>query len=126
MWLIGNNSTSILEDAVSIPGLSQWVKDLVLLWLWYRLAAAALIRPLACELLPGVMPWKKKKKKNLTAEVWVDVEGAGSIPGLHGGLKDLGLQQMQLRFNPWPRNFHMPWVWPLQNKMKRYAKRVKC
>ena len=30
-------------------GLAQWVKDLVLLWLWYRLAAAALIHPLAWE-----------------------------------------------------------------------------
>ena len=23
---------------------------------------------------------------------------------------------LQLRFNPWPRNFHMPWVWPLKRK----------
>ena len=32
-----------------IPGLTQWVKDLVLLWLWCRLAATAPIRPLAWE-----------------------------------------------------------------------------
>ena len=38
----------------------------------------------------------------------------------HSGLKDpalpqlwLGLQQqLGLGLNPWPRNFHMPWVWP--------------
>ena len=33
----------------SIPGLTQWVKDLAWLWLWHRLAAIAPIRPLAWE-----------------------------------------------------------------------------
>jgi len=33
----------IHEDVDSIPGLTHWVKDLVLLWLWRTLAAAALI-----------------------------------------------------------------------------------
>ena len=52
------NPTSTHEDVGSIPSLTRCVKDpvlpqavdLVLLWLWHRLAAAAPIQPLAQEL----------------------------------------------------------------------------
>ena len=53
------------ENADSTLGLTQWVKDPTLLWLWYRPAAAAPIQALAWE-LPYVChrccPKKKKKK----------------------------------------------------------------
>ena len=39
--------TSVLVDVGMILGLALWVKDLALLWLWYRLAAVVPIRPLA-------------------------------------------------------------------------------
>ena len=47
----------------SIPGLAQWVKDPVFLWLWGRLAATSLIWPLAWELQYAASAALKSKKK---------------------------------------------------------------
>ena len=63
------NPTSIHEDTGLIPGLVQGVKELVLLWLWCSVAAAASIRPLAWEPPFATKETKKtkgKKKKKRT------------------------------------------------------------
>ena len=77
-----------------------------MLWLWHRLAATALIRPLAWEppYALGVAPEKTKKKgKNLNESRGVPVvaqwlrnptrnhEVEGLIPGLAQWVKDLAL-----------------------------------
>ena len=61
------NPTSIHDNVGSIPGLAYCGEDPELLWLWYRLLAAALIRPIAWELpyARGCSPKKKKKKKKI-------------------------------------------------------------
>ena len=64
--------------------------------------------------LATVVQWVK----NLMAAVWVAVKVWVWTQAWQSGLKDPVLPQLwcrvelQLRFNPWPKNFHMPRAWP--------------
>ena len=62
-WVM--NPTGIYEDAGLIPGLTQCIKDLALLWLWCRLAAAGPIQSLAWE-PPYAIGVALKRKKHIT------------------------------------------------------------
>ena len=68
--------------------------DLMLLWLWCRLAAVAPIGPLAWELPYAAGAALKKKKQNKTkkppqtTDVWVDCKGI--FPNKDDILSDLG------------------------------------
>ena len=57
------NPTRHQEAEGLIPGLTQWVKDPALLWLWCRPAALTPLRPLAWG-LPYASGFGTKKQKN--------------------------------------------------------------
>ena len=64
VWWV-KNPASIHEDVGLIPGRAQWVNDPVLLWLWCRPAAAALIHPTARKLPCAADVALKEKTRRL-------------------------------------------------------------
>ena len=119
-------SLALLSVAVSCGVGRRRGSDPALLWLWYRLAATALIWPLAWEpLYAAECPQKDKKKKTywkvpaMAQQAWwclcstkIQKEQVQSLAG-HSGLKNLALPQLpcrwqlqltQLRCDPWLGN----------------------
>ena len=54
--------------------------------------------------------------KNPTAMTWVTTEVQVASLASEQWVKNPVLLHLQLGFNPWPGNFHMPWVWPKKIK----------
>ena len=61
--------------------------------------------------------------KNLPAVTPVTAEAR--VQSLAQWVKGSKLSQPQLGFNPWPVNFHLPWVW-LKKKKKKKKKNPEC
>ena len=81
---------------------SQWVENQVLLWLWYRPAAVAPIKPLAWELPYAsgeALKIKKEKKKNSE-----DLPGGLEVKDPMSSLLVLG-SLLGCMFNLWSRSF---------------------
>ena len=57
------NLTGNYEVVDSIPGLAQWVKDSMSLWLWHRPASVASTPSLGTSICHKCGKKKKKKKK---------------------------------------------------------------
>ena len=67
------NPANIHEDAGLTPGSAQWLKDMVLLWLWYRPSAEAPIQPLAWEIPDATGVALKRSKKRKKKKIRTDV-----------------------------------------------------
>ena len=83
------NPTRNHEVVSWIPDLAQWVRDLVLLWLWYRPVATAPIRPLAwespyaAEAAQEIAKEKKRERKPVQKfPLWHNmINGVSAMPG---------------------------------------------
>ena len=126
----------------SIPGLTQWVKDLwdpscgvggklgsdlALLWLWCRLAAAAPIQPLVHMPWVQLPPQKKKSCACLCVLVYIDkisssicCEGLEEITSCsheHTQHSDLGFQTFPNKRNQGSLEKWLIHSWGKENKM---------
>ena len=75
-----------------IPGLTQWVKDPALLWLWGRPVATAPIELLAWEPPYAVGTAQKRQKTKIKIKKMGGIEGDPQIFGLSSCVKGVPTQ----------------------------------
>ena len=55
----------------------------------------------------------------LSKKSYIKKKKSTGVPAVLQHVNELALSPQERGFDPWLRNFHVPWVWPKKKKEKR-------